>query len=491
MMTYFTKFVLAIVALTILFSAPFAKAALSTQCSIDQPVTGQVDFQQCIAFDSNNAILNSGFDGVRLDASTSPSKTPIWAYNVCRYVDYTNTANALFIPLKSQQEWLAFIANPPVNVKFAGCCIPRAMLVSDVPTPPTACAAKWVLKGLVETANRKKLLATPSSTSVDATFNLLPSLREDTTYPITKLPIGRDDSGAVLPDNANPAKTYAALFSCGDKLDTYVDFRLKCKETEWVTESATEASASTASETITPVSTTDEPTSNKQTTETIVEDIQASASTAAACEISKVRTYTKPCANGSPGSTSFRDVFNSCTKTIDAQIVSSTCPGISGGINGGINGCVTTSDTRTTPCPNNQTGTIVTQTNHICDGSNNGEGRDATTIISNTCAATGGGGSIGGGLCVPVDTLTTTPCPDPKVGGIITLRRVIVCDGSNNGAGRTTETVVSNTCQPSGCVNSIMLKTSTVCTGGTLVTAKVYNSCTKEISTTTISNTCR
>lgn len=471
------KYLFAIALFATMFHLHPAKADLSSQCSIDRAVIGigAVEFQQCLAVDSNNAIINSGFDGVRLDTAGSPSKSPIWAYNSCRYVDNTSAANALFIPLKSEQEWLAFIARPPANVRFAGCCVPRAMLVSDVPTPPTTCASNWVLKGLVETANKKKLVAIPTSSSADATFTLVPGLRDDASYPIVKLPINRDDIGAVLPDNANPAKTYVALFNCGDKLDYYVDFHMQCNETEWVTDTA--PTAATSAETITPVTT-----SNKQTT-----DVQATDATAAACQISKVRDYSKTCADGTAGRTTFRDVFNSCTKTIDTQIVSSTCAGISGGINGGINGCVATSETNTTPCPNNQTGTIVTRDEHLCDGSNNGEGRDNTTIISNTCAATGGGSTT---TCTPTNVLTTTPCPDANAGGIITLRRIRICDGSNNGAGTTTETVFVNNCQPSGCMNSIILKTSSVCPGGTLVSAKVFNSCTKLISTTTISNTC-
>ncbi|MBY0427703.1 MAG: hypothetical protein K2Q32_00615, partial [Alphaproteobacteria bacterium] len=248
MMKHIKKHVLALVLISAIFQMHSAHADLSSQCSIDHTVTGAVEFQQCAVVDSNNAIINSGFDGVRLDASSTQSKSPIWAYNTCRYVDNTNAA-ALFIPLKSAQEWLAFIAHPPVNVHFAGCCIPRAMVVGDVPTPPTSCASNWVLKGIVETANHKKLVATPNSTAADATFTMVAGLREDASYPIVKLPINRDDIGAVLPDNTNPAKTYAALFSCGDKLDYYVDFHMQCKETEWVTDSA--PTATTAAETIT------------------------------------------------------------------------------------------------------------------------------------------------------------------------------------------------------------------------------------------------
>ncbi len=468
-----------------------AQADVATQCSIDHAVNGAVQFKQCPISDENNDILTAGFDGVRLDASADKSKTPVWAFNTCRYVDNAS-ASALFVPLKSVQEWLAFIANPPAKVSFAGCCEPRPMRVSDIPTPPSSenCAAGWVLKGLVDTSDHKKLVATPDTQAPASLFTLVPGVKDDATYPISKLPIGRDDIGAVLPDNANPGKTYAAKFSCGSNKDYYIDFHMQCRATEWVSDNIPATTATTGVETITPVAETT--TGSRQTTDviatdTIVEDdAQATKQTSANCQLSVMRTYSKKCSNGAPGFTAYRQVFNSCTKQIENQIIANTCAGISGG----INGCVASTNTSTVSCPNGQSGSITTRTEHICDGSNGGAGRDSSTIVSNTCTP---GGGTGGGTtgCVPVNTLTTTPCSDPSVGGIITLRRIRVCDGSNGGAGSTTETVVSNTCTASGCVNSIMLKTSTVCQGGTLVRAKVYNSCTKQITDTVISNTCR
>ena len=491
MMKSLTRYflVLALFALTIV-SLP-ANAEVATQCSIDHAIKGALEFQQCPISDNDNDILNSGFDGVRLDAANSASKTPIWAFNTCHYVD-NHTADALFIPLKSAQEWEAFIANPPANVHFAGCCVPRVMHVSDVPTPPTTCTAGWVLKGLVDSSNHRKLIATPTSATTDSGFTLASGVSDDSSYPVLKLPINRDDIGAVLPDNSKPAKTYAALYSCGDKLDYYVDFHMQCKDTQWVSDNAPTPAATTGTETLTPDAAATDTAATEDTTTTTSNKTTADVKTTDAnCTISQVRAYSKKCASGS-GHTSFREVFNSCTKTIETQTIMSTC-GTSGGINGGVNGgidgsiegCFATSNTSTAPCPSNQAGSITTRIDHVCDGSNNGDGSDNVVILSNTCSNT-----IGGVACVPSDLLTTTPCPDPTSGGIITLHRVHVCDGSNNGSGSTTQSVVANNCTAGGCVESAILKTSTVCPGGMLTTAKVYNSCTKQISNVTVSNTC-
>ncbi len=488
MMKILTRYFLALALFALTIVSLPVKAEVSTQCSIDHAIKGALEFQQCPISDNDNDILNSGFDGVRLDAANSASQTPIWAFNTCRYADNLNATNALFIPLKSAQEWEAFIANPPANVHLAGCCIPRPMHVSDVPTPPTACAAGWVLKGLVDTGNHKKLIASPTSATTDSGFTLASGVSDDSSYPVLKLPINRDDIGAVLPDNSNPAKTYAALYSCGDKLDYYVDFHLQCKDTQWVSDNAP-APATTTDKTETTTETTT-PADEADATDATFGRKTADVETKDNCVISHVRSYSKKCPSGS-GMTSYRDVFNSCTKTIETQTIMSTC-GTSGGINGGVNGgiggiegCFATSNTSTAPCPSNQAGSIKTRIDHICDGSNNGDGSDNVVILSNTCSNT-----VGGVACIPTDVLDTTPCPNATSGGIITLRRVHICDGSNNGTGSTTQTVVANNCTAGGCMESTILKTSTVCPGGMLTTAKVYNSCTKLVSNVTVSNTC-
>jgi hypothetical protein len=353
MNTTVTKHVLAFtLSVMALVSLP-AKAELATQCSIDHAVSDTIEFQQCPS--GSDAIL-ADFDGVRLDAASDKTRTPIWAYDECRYVDNMDAAHALFIPLKSYEEWKAFFDHPPATVHLAGCCLPRPMNVGDVPTPPTSGCQ---LKGLVDTTHHKKLIATPISSSADAVFALASGVSEDSTAPISEFPVNRDDISAVLPDNANPAKAYTALYSCGDKLDYYIDFRMQCAHAQWSSDSSTKPETSAA-------------TYGKQTTD-------------------------------------IRSVASSSTTT----------------------------------------------------------------------------------SCTPLNVLTTTPCPDPTAGGIITLKRIRVCDGSNNGAGTTTETVYANNCQPSGCVDSEILTTSQTCQGGAIVKRKVFNSCTKQVSTVTVSNTCQ
>ncbi len=436
-----------------------AKAEVATQCSIDHAVSGAIEFQQCPTSATNDAILTQ-FDGVRLD--TNNSDTPIWVHGICRYVDNTHATDALFIPLKSAEEWKAFYTTPPAHVHLAGCCLPRAMRVDDVPFPPAQCETGWNLKGIVDI--HKQLVALASGDE----FTLAPGLTEDSSYPILNLPVSRDDRSARLPDSTDPTKAYTAFYRCGDTLDYYIDFHMQCKNTQWIADDIASSSD------------TPEPSYGRQTTDVTPANTQPDAT----CQISQVRTFSKRCDDGGAGSTSYRQVYNSCTKLLEIQIVGTTC----GGISGGISGCVASSHTNTVSCPSGQVGSMTTRTDHLCDGSHNGDGSDTTTVVSNTCSTPSSGG--GEASCVPIDALTTTPCPDPTAGGIITLRRVRVCDGSHNGAGTTTETVYANNCQPSGCIESAILTTSQVCQGGTIVSRKVFNSCTKQISTVVVSNTC-
>lgn len=456
--------------LFVLISLGSVHAEQAAQCSIDHPTNSNQSFQQCPAGDANDAFLNAGFTGVRVDPSNEPSKTPIWAHDVCRYVDNSNSSDPIFIPIRSPEEWAAFLANPPSRVHVAGCCLPRTLTVGDLPVPQTDCPTAWQLKGIVD-GSQKKLIATPISSMPDAGFKLAPEVQEDAKYPVENLPISRDDISATLPDRDRTEKGYTAFYSCGEKLDAYINFRMHCTDAKWISDGkAASPTPPTAK-------------SDKTTAEVMTAKTNTEVTPTADCQTSAIRTYSKPCADGSAGSTTYQQVFNSCTKQIDTQVLKTTC----GGITGGTTGCIASSNTSTTQCPANQSGLIVTKTEHICDGSNNGDGSDKVTVISNTCSTTGGGTVSS---CTPLDTLTTTPCPDPTAGGIITLRRIRVCDGSNNGAGTTTETVVANNCQPSGCIDSIILKSTSICQGGTTVTAKVYNSCTKLISTKVISSTC-
>ncbi len=687
----------------LIFSAVFvlplkAQQQPSGQCTIDHSLRTDTDtFVQCPVSDANNAILESGFNGVRLDSSEQISKSPIFVHNTCKYVD-NSSGSALFIPLKTSEEWAAFLTRPVSGVTLAGCCLPRPMVVGDVPTPQTSCEGSWTFKGLVDSTDHTRLIAEPVSKSADSGFVLANNQSEDGFYPVLKLPMNRDDIGAVLPDNSQPSKTYTAQYACSGQQDAFLNFHMQCGGTKWVTTSANSdevvtAQATTQEKAIDAVAINTEKTSTKTTA-----DVKPTAT----CQMSKVRDYTRACPNGVSGSITYRDVYNSCTKQIEAQVVSQTC-GINGGttgcvagsstqtqtcptnpagtittvttricdgsnngagrnqvttsrqncpigggttgctpssntqtqtcptnpagtittvttricdgsnngagrdqiivtrsncstggttgciassntstqtcptnpagtistitahicdgsngglgrdtitqtrqncpvggttgcvagsttqtqtcptnplgtittvttricdgsnngagstqvntsrqncpIGGGTTGCIPSTSSNTTPCPSGQTGSITTVTSRVCDGSNNGAGSTTSTVTSNTCtAAPPGGGVIY--TCTPSDVLTTKPCPQPNNGGIITVRRVRVCDGSNSGAGTSTETLYQNNCVAAGCIKSTILKTSTVCPGGMLVTAKVYDSCTKQVSIETISNTC-
>ncbi len=695
-MTQFLKTTTAAFALFILscvFALPL-KAEDAGQCALDHSLsTDTQNYSQCPIDDTNDAIIKGGFNGVRLDASTTLSITPIYAHGVCQYVD-NNSGTPLFIPLKTSEEWAAFLARPPAGLHFAGCCLPRPMRVSDVPVPQNTCTGGWTFKGIVDSSDHTNVIAIPVSKSGDAGFVLADNQGEDTSYPVLKLPIQRDDIAAVLPDNSNPAKTYTAQYTCAGQDDAFLNFHMQCGGTKWSTTSASGDEETTtpavADEEVVATTTTETTTSNRKTADV--------TTTADSCPRSSIRSYTKGCPNGASGSITYRDVFNSCTKQIETQIVNQTCGTISGGTTGctatsstrtttcptnpsgsitivtshicdgtnngagrdnvtttrqncpvggttggtctpssntntqtcptnpagtittvtshicdgsnngagrdqimvtrrncstggttgciassntstqtcptnpsgtistitahicdgsnngagrdsitqtrqncpvgGTTGCTATSNTQTSTCPTNPAGTITVVTRHICDGSNNGAGRDSVDTTRQNCPVGGTTGCIPGSststaacpsgqtgaittvtrhicdgsnngagstntqtnstcqpaggtfTCTPTNVLTTTPCPEPNGGGIITLRRIRVCDGRNNGAGTTTETVFQNNCVPAGCIKTTILKTSTVCPGGMLTTAKVYDTCTKQVSIETISNTC-
>ncbi|NDE90017.1 MAG: hypothetical protein EB059_02600 [Alphaproteobacteria bacterium] len=476
-LTYAACFMLALSFFTVTPTSAHAQVA-KTQCSLDRSL--DANYPQCPLTDTNNALLNAGYTGARIDPGNKESRTPIWVDGICHYVDATDALTAsLFIPFQSKEEWIAFAANAP-GVKIANCCEPRPMIVNDVPKPSASCGAGWVLKGLVDskTIDSKtevKLIARPNLASATSGFTLISGV-EDDTYPIIKLPISRDDINASLPDIANPGKSYTAQYSCAGQDDAFVAFNMQCRDTSWQSTGVDAAAQQSF---------------GRQTT--VVPEIAATtaAQTAADCKTSVIMTYTKACTDGTPGSTSYAKVYNSCTKQVSVVTTSNTCGningGTNGGINGGINGCVDSTNTDTSSCPSGQSGTIVTVTRRICDGSNNGDGQTITTVTSNTCTV-----SPPTGTCVPSTVLTTKECNNGGAGGIITLQRRRICDGSNNGFGQSIETVFRDTCVPAtACRQSTILTTSNACPGGTVVTRKIYDSCTKQITTVVVSNTCQ
>lgn len=131
-------------------------------------------------------------------------------------------------------------------------------------------------------------------------------------------------------------------------------------------------------------------------------------------------------------------------------------------------------------CPAGQQGQIKKQTSLSCPFYDTVE-----TVIQNTCKSN---------TCTPGQTSTTQSCPAGQTGNITTTTQKI-CDGSNNGAGRT-QTTTSSTCRASetctprflgysygSCGNGryglVIYSVNRTCPGNRLNYNVVYRSCFK------------
>ncbi len=76
-------------------------------------------------FDTLSYIDYSIYAGVRLSAIPKGTRTttPIDAHHICRYVD-NYTGQDIFIPLKTEKEWQAFIDHAPNDVEITKCSLP-------------------------------------------------------------------------------------------------------------------------------------------------------------------------------------------------------------------------------------------------------------------------------------------------------------------------------------------------------------------------------
>ncbi|NDE90616.1 MAG: hypothetical protein EB059_05700 [Alphaproteobacteria bacterium] len=175
--------------------------------------------------------------------------------------------------------------------------------------------------------------------------------------------------------------------------------------------------------------------------------------------------------------------------------------------------CTPSDTSSTAACPSGYDGQILVRTQHICDGSNNGAGRNQITetnqcrlscVAGPTCnpysapCPSGQTGQIvrqdyrlcpSGNIeireisntcvnaCIPSNNVTDASCPAGQLGKIVTTRAHI-CDGSNNGAGRDTITIdnqcrnacvpatsTANSACPSGQTGNIVTTTQHVCDG--------------------------
>ena len=97
--------------------------------------------------------------------------------------------------------------------------------------------------------------------------------------------------------------------------------------------------------------------------------------------------------------------------------------------------CLPSTATSNATCPAGYTGTYTYTTNHICDGSNGGLGRNEFVVTDNRCIVP----------CTPSTSYADAACPSGYV-GTYTYSTTRVCDGSNNGAGRNDVAVTNNRC---------------------------------------------
>ncbi|NDE90444.1 MAG: hypothetical protein EB059_04795 [Alphaproteobacteria bacterium] len=448
--------------------------AHADQCALDKSVG---TYAQCPTLDSNNALLAT-YNGLRLEPDVTQSTTPVYVHNTCRYIDAAGITDPIFIPTKTAEEWNAFLAYPG-KVNVVNCCTPRALAASDVKAPTQACAAgSWHLDGLVNSNDRTKLIATTNAASTFVSVS-----NANISLPLS-LPIARDDNQTIAPLIGDVAGTYTARWSCGG-LTAYTDFHMVCAETQWKAEGNTVVvDARSVAATCTPglvdsfTQACADPDQEGIVTMNrvrvcdgsndgagVVNTVQISNS--CVCTPTKdLGNVTKECPTGQTGSIVVRQVrtcidssvratygripvgeaasvkqstpaasaaaANTCTCSVAETPVSNTCvtPPT----------CTPTDVTTSRACPAGKTGSVIVRTQHICDGSNNGAGRDVVTEDSSQCRP------ANCGCCVPSDVTTTQACPAGQ-GGQILVRTTRVCNGANGGHGTVT-TTQTNQCIP-------------------------------------------
>lgn len=221
-------------------------------CIIDKTkaADGQV-FQPCDAPAQNNALLAKGFTIARIDRATIKSKQPIWAHGLCRYVDNRSPTQDVLVPFGTQEEWETFNRFVPGIMKVAGCCVPRALTLRDIPEPASPCIGSWVLQQVVS-ANS----ATQPGPNGDMILDekMKPGgggALVSNAGAALEAPIARDDDNTAF--TVDGVREFAARWSCeneegvapavpntdadappashGDVL--YVSFTLNCIREQW------------------------------------------------------------------------------------------------------------------------------------------------------------------------------------------------------------------------------------------------------------------
>ncbi|HVY12581.1 MAG TPA: hypothetical protein VHB73_03340 [Alphaproteobacteria bacterium] len=461
--------------LLLIFSLPAHAQTLSQQCALDQAVDDAGGhFNQCPISGTENAIL-AQYNGARLQTTNALSGTPIRINGLCRYVDARGINNPLFIPFgPTGADWPSFVNSNPSGVHFAECCLPGPMHVGDVPPVTTVtsqtCAAGWHFDGLANPSNPNQLIATPSSQEATGTLTLVAGQSENPDYPITQLPIQRDDIDAFVPRAAAANQAYFGRYSCVSRsgnttLTTYAltEFALRCENAAW-----TAGGVGCIPGTISVFSSPCPNGGSGLFTQGLVRTCpsgQVSVQTlintcTAACVPGQVgSSFTASCPAGQTGSITRIHVRQCPSGTIVDQDISNTCqptsctnPGPSTCLPGQVrlcdsNQCNCTCQARcpSVLCPAGEVSSCTT-TNNQCQ----------CTCVPNTCQS-----SV---------TNQTRSCPSGQTGSI-TVQITKTCysrqpvSGGGGGACSctTTERQISNTCKapPPSCPPSTDLGTST------------------------------
>jgi hypothetical protein len=362
-----------IFATLLLFFVAFIAPAYAGPCSIDgASYEDDMAFVPCPIGDTNNFLIDSGYNSARLPVGVGLSHTPIYVHNTCRYVDSRGIQNPLFIPFNTPTEWMSFVTSTVPGVHTAECCVPRPLRVTDVPVPSETCTTGWQFVGLANPDNTGQLLASQLGTG----FAFENGYSEQASYPIQKLPLQRGDVGAQVPNDGLNA--YVGKFYCAGE----VDFGTS---TSPVTVTTTSSSSSwswsqisgTNNEVFVVGDNSSSTTSGRSVTGRSAKAVSGNASTQTvtsgkATGVTKFMGFTMQCANNQ-----WKHTSPSCFgKTTGVEISN---------------------------CPNGASGRIVTSLIRQCDGTT------VSQVTENTCQQT----------CTP-KTVTTEErqCPTGKQGKI-------------------------------------------------------------------------
>lgn len=173
-------------------------------CLIDrtQSTDGR-SYTSCVAEPHNNSLREEGFSSARLERGTQNTTQPIWAYNICRFIDNRSDADDFFIPFGNATDWEQFTQKMPKWMAAFECCLPRDLKVSDIITPAQPCTQGWQLLGLYNNADYSTPIMTPAGNGFVNVADGKPA----------QLGVGRDDNHTFY--SYNGITDFAARFRCG------------------------------------------------------------------------------------------------------------------------------------------------------------------------------------------------------------------------------------------------------------------------------------